>query len=209
MASAGTGSKGLVTGTCLSLAPSRLTRTPFSGGAAGSGGGTEKETAACVSSLVAAMAGNVGGGRSRRATGARSVGALASSWNFSGSRHWPWRRRPGGLSAPTGVASKAFIEAIVDTSMNAFDKFDTGLFGPRTISIPTGDIETHDFDLTKAQKEELYDFGHKAAADFFAKKPTGVTPSAPSPHSQPRGPRSRRWRRKSRGAGRGSARGRR
>lgn len=66
------------------------------------------------------------------------------------------------------------LEAIVDTSMNAFDKFDTQLFGPRTVSIPTGDIETLDFDLTKAEKEELYDFGHEAAADFFKAQPTGV-----------------------------------
>jgi hypothetical protein len=58
--------------------------------------------------------------------------------------------------------------------MNAFDKFDTKLSGPQTISIPTGDIETLDFDLTKVQKEELYDFGHKAEADFFHGQPSGV-----------------------------------
>ena len=44
-------------------------------------------------------------------------------------------------------------EAILDTSMNAFDRFDEKLFGPRTVAIPTGDIETLDFDLTEAQKK--------------------------------------------------------
>jgi NTE family protein len=65
-------------------------------------------------------------------------------------------------------------EAILDTSMNAFDGFDEKLFGPRTIAIPTGDIETLDFELSPKQKQELLDFGHAAAKEFFAKKPTGV-----------------------------------
>jgi NTE family protein len=64
-------------------------------------------------------------------------------------------------------------EAILDASMNAFDRFDEKLFGPRTIAIPTGDIETLDFDLTEAEKDELFEFGHTAAKDFFAKDPSG------------------------------------
>ena len=65
-------------------------------------------------------------------------------------------------------------EAILDTSMNAFDRFDEKLFGPRTVAIPTGDIETLDFDLSKAEKDELFEFGHQAAKEFFAKDPKGV-----------------------------------
>lgn len=66
------------------------------------------------------------------------------------------------------------LKAIVDTSMNAFDKFATLAFGPRTISIPTGDIKTLNFSLAQKEKEELFAFGHKAAAKFFAAEPTGV-----------------------------------
>jgi NTE family protein len=65
-------------------------------------------------------------------------------------------------------------EAILDTSMNAFDRFDEKLFGPRTVAIPTGDIETLDFDLSEAEKNELFEFGHQAAKEFFAKDPKGV-----------------------------------
>lgn len=66
------------------------------------------------------------------------------------------------------------LKAIVDTSMNAFDKFDMLAFGPRSISIPTGDIETLDFSLSKKEKEELFNFGKKAAKEFFSHGPTGV-----------------------------------
>ncbi len=66
------------------------------------------------------------------------------------------------------------LKAIVDTSMNAFDKFDTMAFGPRTISIPTGDIESLDFSLSQPQKDALFAFGHEAAANFFKAEPTGV-----------------------------------
>jgi NTE family protein len=65
------------------------------------------------------------------------------------------------------------LKAIVDTSMNALDKLELKAFRPRTISIPTGDIATLDFALTKEQQEELYDFGHKAAEEFFKTKPDG------------------------------------
>jgi NTE family protein len=75
----------------------------------------------------------------------------------------------GGLFWPVAMG-----EAILDTSMNAFDRFDEKLFGPRTVAIPTGDIETLDFDLTEAEKNELFEFGHQAAKEFFAKDPKGV-----------------------------------
>ncbi|HEY2479296.1 MAG TPA: patatin-like phospholipase family protein [Solirubrobacterales bacterium] len=73
------------------------------------------------------------------------------------------------------------LKAIVDTSMNAFDKLDTIAFGRRTISIPTGDIETLDFELSKKQKEELFNFGRRAAAEFFSHGPTGVNTFGATP----------------------------
>jgi NTE family protein len=66
------------------------------------------------------------------------------------------------------------LKAIVDTATNALDKFELKAFGPRTISLPTGDIGTLDFALTDAQKKELYDGGYNAAKAFFDAKPTGV-----------------------------------
>jgi NTE family protein len=75
----------------------------------------------------------------------------------------------GGPFWPVGM-----LKAIVDTSMNAFDKLETEAFGPRTISIPTGDVATLDFSLTEAQETELYDFGYKTAAAFFEAGPSGV-----------------------------------
>ncbi|HVW46858.1 MAG TPA: patatin-like phospholipase family protein [Solirubrobacterales bacterium] len=73
------------------------------------------------------------------------------------------------------------LEAIVDTSMNAFDKFDAEIFGPRTISIPTGDIETLDFELDRKQKEELFEFGRQAATEFFKANPSGVNTFGATP----------------------------
>jgi NTE family protein len=66
------------------------------------------------------------------------------------------------------------LKAIVDTSTNALDRFELKAFGPRTISLPTGDIATLDFALTDVQKKELYDLGYKAAKAFFDAKPNGV-----------------------------------
>jgi NTE family protein len=66
------------------------------------------------------------------------------------------------------------LKAIVDTSTNALDTLELKEFGPRTISLPTGDIATLDFALTNAQKTFLYDSGYQAAKAFFDAKPTGV-----------------------------------
>ena len=65
------------------------------------------------------------------------------------------------------------LKAIVDTSTNALDKFEMKAFGPRTIAIPTGDIETLDFALTAEQKRELYERGYRAARAFFDAAPDG------------------------------------
>lgn len=66
------------------------------------------------------------------------------------------------------------LKAIVDTSTNALDKFEASEYHPRTIALPTGDIGTLDFALTDAQKQELYDNGHRAAKEFFDAQPNGV-----------------------------------
>jgi NTE family protein len=65
------------------------------------------------------------------------------------------------------------LKAIVDTSINALDQFEMVEFAPRAVSIPTGDIPTLDFSLSKKQKEELYDFGYDAAKEFFERSPDG------------------------------------
>lgn len=65
------------------------------------------------------------------------------------------------------------LKAIVDTSMGALDKLELVAFGPRTISIPTGDVPTLDFSLDEAQKKELYDLGYSAAKGFFEANPDG------------------------------------
>ncbi|HET9162958.1 MAG TPA: patatin-like phospholipase family protein [Solirubrobacterales bacterium] len=65
------------------------------------------------------------------------------------------------------------LKAIVDTSMSALDKLEMVAFRPRTISIPTGDVPTLDFDLSEPQKRELYDFGYSTAKAFFEARPDG------------------------------------
>lgn len=77
------------------------------------------------------------------------------------------------------------LKAIVNTSMNALDKLEMKAFAPRTISIPTGDIETLDFSLDEKQKKELYDFGFKAAEEFFKKDPDGRNTFGAVPASSP------------------------
>jgi NTE family protein len=74
----------------------------------------------------------------------------------------------GGLTWPVEM-----LEAIVDTSINALDQFEMPSFKDRTISIPTGDIPTLDFELTEKQKKELYDFGFETAKAFFKANPDG------------------------------------
>ncbi|MFL5823395.1 MAG: patatin-like phospholipase family protein [Solirubrobacteraceae bacterium] len=66
------------------------------------------------------------------------------------------------------------LKAIVDTSMNALDKFEEREYHPRTISLPTGDTGTLDFGLTEEQKAALYQSGYEAAKAFFDGQPTGV-----------------------------------
>jgi len=80
------------------------------------------------------------------------------------------------------------LKAIIDTSTNALDSLELKAFGPRTISLPTGDIPTLDFALTKEQKDFLYSSGYQAAKAFFDAKPDGrntygAVPAGMPPHS--------------------------
>ncbi len=77
------------------------------------------------------------------------------------------------------------LKAIVDTSMNALDKLEMKAFAPRTISIPTGNIETLDFTLDAKEKKELYDFGYDASKAFFDKKPKGINTFGAVPVTTP------------------------
>ena len=74
----------------------------------------------------------------------------------------------GGLLWPVDM-----LKAIVDTSTNALDTLELKEFGPRTISLPTGEIATLDFALTKPQKTFLFESGYKAAKAFFDANPDG------------------------------------
>lgn len=65
------------------------------------------------------------------------------------------------------------LKAIVDTSMGALDELEMAAFAPRTISIPTGDVPTLDFNLSDARKQELYEFGYRTATAFFEAEPDG------------------------------------
>jgi NTE family protein len=75
----------------------------------------------------------------------------------------PSYRDIGGLEWP-----KEMLAGILDTAMNARDKFELRRFGSRVIAIPTGAVSTLNFNLTKEDKEYLYDSGFKAATQFFA-----------------------------------------
>jgi NTE family protein len=104
--------------------------------------------------------------------------------------HPTWGFRLFGGSAPERPSYDAIdgpdwpldmLWAVLDTSMNAFDKLEMQAFGNRTISIPTGGVPTLEFALTDEQKVFLYDAGYAAAKEFFASGPTptnrfGVTP---------------------------------
>jgi NTE family protein len=60
------------------------------------------------------------------------------------------------------------LHGILDTAMNALDKFELQRFQSRVIPIPTGRVSTLNFSLSEEEKEYLYETGFKAAKDFFA-----------------------------------------
>jgi NTE family protein len=80
----------------------------------------------------------------------------------------PSHREIGGLDWPADMAW-----AILDTAMNALDSRGLLSFGDRVVSIPTGDVETLDFELSAEQQDFLYRSGYEAARAFFAGNPSG------------------------------------
>jgi NTE family protein len=94
------------------------------------------------------------------------------TWGFhlhgglSASENEPSHRDIGGLTWP-----KDMLEAILDTSMNALDKFELKRFGSRVIPIPTGAVSTLNFNLDEREKAYLYESGLTAARTFFASAP--------------------------------------
>jgi NTE family protein len=87
-------------------------------------------------------------------------------------------RKIGGIEWP-----KQMLEGILDTAMNALDKFTERRFEQRVIPIPTGEVSTLNFNLSPKKKKYLYDSGLKSAKEFFAGAPKpensyGRVPSA-------------------------------
>ncbi len=74
----------------------------------------------------------------------------------------PSYRKIGGIEWP-----KQMLEGILDTAMNALDKFTEQRFESRVIPIPTGEVSTLNFNLSVKEKEYLYDSGLNAAKEFF------------------------------------------
>ena len=92
----------------------------------------------------------------------------------------PSHREIGGLDWPVEMA-----RAILDTAMNAFDARDVLGFGDRVISIPTGDVETLDFNLSAEERDFLYQSGHEAGTAFFEGDPSGRNALGEVPRRRP------------------------
>jgi NTE family protein len=82
---------------------------------------------------------------------------------FDVAENQPSHRDISGLEWP-----KEMLAGILDTAMNARDKFELRRFETRVIPIPTGAVSTLNFNLSSGEKEYLYDSGLKAARAFFA-----------------------------------------
>ncbi len=63
------------------------------------------------------------------------------------------------------------LKGVLESAINGLDELEMKAFKSRTIGIPTGDISTLNFELSKQEKEFLYDAGRRAAEEFFAGKP--------------------------------------
>jgi len=87
---------------------------------------------------------------------------------FDDKEEQPSHRDIGGVTWP-----KEMLAGILDTAMNALDRFEAQRFRSRVIPIPTGAVSTLNFNLSDGEKEYLYDSGLKAARDFFAASPDG------------------------------------
>jgi|SRR5947209_4556414 len=84
------------------------------------------------------------------------------------------------------------MRAVLDTSMNALDSLEAKTFAERTIAIPTGTIPTLQFDLSDADKRELWHAGYDAAKAFFvsAPKPRNIYGVSPPLETLPRSTRA-------------------
>jgi NTE family protein len=80
----------------------------------------------------------------------------------------PAQREIAGIDWPVEMAW-----GILETAMNAFDRRDLLSFGDRVVSIPTGDVDTLDFELSPEAREFLYQSGYDAARAFFSGRPSG------------------------------------
>lgn len=74
-----------------------------------------------------------------------------------------------GIGGPTWPVD--MLAGILDTSMNALDKFEAKRFASRVIAIPTGEVATLNFNLSDKEKAYLYDSGFDAAKKFFETAP--------------------------------------
>jgi NTE family protein len=97
-------------------------------------------------------------------------------------RHtWGFRLHPGvGDYIPPYQAIKrpfwepALAKAMLHATMTAWDERLELSSAVRTISIPTGNVATLNFDLGKAERDALYNGGHDVARDFFRSLPEYV-----------------------------------
>jgi NTE family protein len=85
---------------------------------------------------------------------------------FDAKENQPSYRSIGGVTWPVEM-----LEGILDSAMNALDKFELRRFESRVIPIPTGEVSTLNFNLSAAEKKYLYDSGFNSAQAFFAKNP--------------------------------------
>jgi len=88
----------------------------------------------------------------------------------------------GGIDWPLDMLS-----ALLDTSVNALDQLEIEQehFKQRTIAIPTAEVPTLKFDLTKADEKYLRDSGYNTAKAFYAANPTPVNSLGEVPPSIP------------------------
>jgi NTE family protein len=78
----------------------------------------------------------------------------------------PSYRHIGGLTWPTEM-----LAGILDTAVNALDKFELQRWESRVVPIPTGKVSTLNFNLSDEEKRYLYESGLQAAQKFFAASP--------------------------------------
>lgn len=86
---------------------------------------------------------------------------------FDAKENQPSYRDINGVQWPTEM-----LHGILDTAMNALDRFELPWFESRVIPIPTGKVATLNFNLTTGEKKYLYDSGFNAAKAFFAAPPS-------------------------------------